>query len=221
MEKVKLSKEEIKKMMDDGTLVPVDKKDLNKRPGFIDRNAVLISVLTFISIVVIAFVIVEFVMDVRSVKPLPKLPPDVEMLAGEGVNEEVILSISESWEQGSYETLYEELTQVSNLYELTVDSERSIAIYRVRLLHYAEKYERAFTLSQIVQSRFVGDRDVQLELAWIKGHIYYEQGELMKSMDTFRQVASTQNPWREQGAVYVTELRELTDHQNLFEFIFE
>jgi|GEM_PF-4528968 tetratricopeptide (TPR) repeat protein len=221
MEKVKLSKEEIKKMMDEGTLVPIEKKDLNKRPGFIDRNAVLISVLAFVGIVLFSYLIVEFVMDVRSVNPLPKLPPDVEMLAQEDVSEDVILRISEFWENGEYETMDNQLAQIPNLYELSVDTERSLAIYRVRLLHYAGKYERAFTLSQIVQSRFVGDREVQLELAWIKGHIYYEQGELLKSMETFRQVASTRNPWREQAAVYVTELRELTDHQNLLEYFIE
>lgn len=221
MEKVKLSKEEIKKMMDDGTLVPVDKKDLNKRPGFIDRNAVQISVLTFVGIVVISFLIVEFVLDVRSVKPLPELPPDVEMLTRENISEEAILKVSDLWNNKEYDALNEHLRQLSNLYDLTEETEQALGIYRVRLLYYAGQYERAFNLSQVVQSRFVGERYLQLELTWIKGHIYYEQEELLKSMETFRQLASTSNPWREQSAVYVSELRELTDHQNLLEFFIE
>lgn len=221
MKKVKLSKEEIKTLMDSGKLVPVDKNDLQKRPRFIDRNAVLVSVLTFVGIVLLSIVIVEFFMDVRSVKPLSKHQPDLEVLAQESISEDAILKISELWENQAYEKLQIELGQLPNMYEFTDQTERYLAVYRVRLLYYAEKYSRAFALSQAVQSRFVSDRDIQMELAWIKGHIYYEQDELIKSMDTFRQVASTQNPWREQAGVYVTDLRELTDHQNLFEFIFE
>lgn len=216
-----MSREQIEEMMQEGSLKPINYDDFSERPGFIQRNAILFSVLFFLTIFFTSAFLIQYVFEVRSVAPLPLDKPPISQIDDQYITKDERLEMNSHWEAGNYLRLNNNISRVISLNQLPEELEAKLMLSRLKLLMYAGEYDKVDSYSKVVMTKFSNQREMYADLLWIKGHLYYEKERYIQSLDTFRDLTELNDArYQEKADKYVYELRELTDQATFADMFF-